>query len=219
VVNYNSFRALNFAGKNMVTEKALVKGYGLSAARAKQWAPIILEATSLANCLTGNRLAFFLAQIGHETGRLRWTNELWGPTKQQLQYERNFAYPWTPAKGTTNRLAYMLGNSIKGDGIKFRGHGGIQTTGRTNHRLCTLHLQSLIGVHVPNFEEHPELLAEPRWGMLGSASYWIRRDLNKYADRFDLAGQTKAINGGLNGLADRQLLLTNFLSLNALGEL
>lgn len=200
----------------MVDAKLISQGYKITQTRAQQWAPIFNESLLLADCDTAQRVAYFMAQIGHESGRLRWTNELWGPTKQQLRYECNPAFPWTGARGATNRLAYMLGNNMKGDGARFKGHGGLQTTGRTNHRLCTRHLRVIIGSSVPDFEANPERLAEPRWGMLGSASYWVRHNLNKYSDKSDLVGQTRVINGGLNGLSDRQLLLTQFLGLTLL---
>ena len=37
--------------------------------------------------------------------------------------------------------------------------------------------------------------------------YWSQRGINALADRDDLTAVTRAINGGLNGLADRRALL------------
>ena len=51
------------------------------------------------------RQAAFIAQIGHESGRLIYVRELWGPTPAQERYE-----------GRAD-----LGNTEKGDGFKFRG--------------------------------------------------------------------------------------------------
>lgn len=96
-----------------------------------------------------------------------------------------------------------LGNSQAGDGRKFSGHGPIQTTGRSNHVLVRNELRVLLGTIVPNFEEEPQAMGQPRWGSLSAAMFWKRNALNGYADRGDFIGQTERINGGRTGLDDR----------------
>ena len=89
-----------------------------------------------------------------------------------------------------------LGNTIKGDGFRYRGRGLLQTTGRANYRS----LSRRLGV---DFEASPELLAEYKWAALSAADYWDSRKLNALADAGDFERITRKINGGLNGQADR----------------
>lgn len=135
------------------------------------------------------RQAAFLAQLAHESGRFRFNTELWGalPTAQQARYEPPSA------------LAKRLGNTQAGDGFKYRGHGWIQITGRANHREMGEHF----GV---DFETYPEKLAEPEWAARSAGRFWKSRGLNELADDRNIIAITKRINGGTNGLAERQAL-------------
>lgn len=126
------------------------------------------------------RVAAFIAQVGHESGQLRWVREIWGPTAQQLGYE-----------GRAD-----LGNTVKGDGSKYRGRGLIQVTGRANYAACGESLGlDLIG--------KPELLELPQHAAMSAAWFWSSRGLNTLADQGDVQKITRRINGGLNGLEDR----------------
>lgn len=131
------------------------------------------------------RVAMFLAQIGHESGQLRWVQEL--------------------ASGTAYEGRKDLGNLFPGDGVKFKGRGLIQITGRKNYSWCGNDL----GLPLLT---NPELLETPKNAALSAAWYWNRTGLNKWADVGDLNTVTRLINGGYNGLADRTLLYKRALS-------
>ena len=180
----------------MLTTEVLQRALGIARSRADVWVMPMREACALANINTVPRMAAWLGQIGHETMRLRFTAELWGPTAQQLKYE------------LPNRLARTLGNTQPGDGRRFAGHGCLQITGRANHARVRDNLRRRLGKVdvVPDFEAHPQQLATPRWAALSAADYWISHGLNQYADAHDITMLTRRINGGLNGLADRQAL-------------
>jgi putative chitinase len=156
----------------------------------------MLAAMHLAEINSILRTAHWLAQIGHETGRLRYAREVWGPTPAQSRYEPN----------TT--LSKKLGNTRKGDGFKYRGAGDIQVTGGDNFRAFTRRFKSSVGSGVPDFGQKPELLARIEWSSFGASDYWISRNLNQFADANDTYMLTKRINGGSNGLADRTAILT-----------
>jgi putative chitinase len=172
-----------------------------SLVNAREWLPHVNEALHLFDIATPVRAAAFLAQIAHESGRLVYTSELWGPTAAQVRYE-----------GRAD-----LGNTKPGDGSRFRGHGLIQTTGRKNHASTRDGLRSLqFGLTVvPDFEASPEALALPRWAALSAGWYWWERKLNALADSQQFDAITRKINGGTNGADDRRTLYR--LAWNALG--
>lgn len=136
---------------------------------------------------TPERLAAFFAQIGHESGGLQYTAELWGPTPQQLKYE------------PPSELAGRLGNTLPGDGKLFRGRGLIQITGRHNYAELSRALEF-------NFIEQPRQLVTCQWAVKSACWWWQDRKLNELADLNNLESFrkiTRIINGGYNGLEDR----------------
>jgi len=150
---------------------------------AQQLRPHVERAVKEARLDTPERLAMFLAQVGHESGSFAFTKELWGPTPQQARYE---------PPGT---LAERLGNTQPGDGKRYRGRGFIQVTGRANYGDAAV----MLGL---DLIDHPEMLELPEHAMSSAIWFWNSRDLNKYVP--DVGEVTKRINGGYNGLDDRQ---------------
>jgi putative chitinase len=133
------------------------------------------------------RMAAFIAQVGHESGQFRYVKELGGD-----QYL---------SKYDTGTLAKRLGNTPEadGDGQKYRGRGLIQITGRDNYLACSKALfgdNRLLGT--------PELLEQAEWACKSAAWFWNSRNLNALADAGDFVGVTQRINGGTNGLSERQ---------------
>lgn len=133
---------------------------------------------------TPRRIAAFLSQLAHESGELRWMNEIWGPTEAQHRYE-------PPSK-----LAARLGNTQPGDGKRYRGRGPIQLTGRANYKIAGTALALPL-------EDNPDLVATPAIGIRVAGWFWNSKDLNALADQNNYLGITRRINGGTNGLADR----------------
>ncbi|HSC81876.1 MAG TPA: glycoside hydrolase family 19 protein [Chitinolyticbacter sp.] len=130
------------------------------------------------------RQAHFLAQIGHESGELRFREEL--------------------ASGAAYEGRRDLGNTQSGDGVRYKGRGLIQLTGRANYGDYAR--TNRFGIDVL---AKPALVASDDALTVDVAGwYWDKRRINKLADRDDVEAVTRAINGGLNGLADRKRLLT-----------
>jgi putative chitinase len=132
------------------------------------------------------RIAHLLAQTAHESDNFCTTEE----------YASGSAY-----EGRVN-----LGNTQPGDGKRFKGRGPIQLTGRANYVRFTAWMRGFIS-DCPDFVAKPELVETFPWAGWAVFFFWSEHNLNAYADRDDLVGETKVINGGKNGLAHRAELL------------
>jgi putative chitinase len=99
-----------------------------------------------------------------------------------------------------------LGNTQPGDGWRFRGRGAKQTTGRANYG----DVKAVTGIDVIT---DPDLLADPDNGMRAACIFWQKKNCNKFADRDDTLGLTKAVNGGTNGLPERKAALARAKSI------
>ena len=169
-----------------MTPEVLALSWGCSSSVVQRWAGPLSAACERFSINTPERLAMFLSQTGHESGGGRYVAELWGPTDAQTRYE-----------GRAD-----LGNTLPGDGFRFRGRGLIQTTGRANYRHVRDRLRKA-GFRCPDFEQEPELLEEPQWAALSAADYWGMRRINEAADAGNFELVTRLVNGGTNGLVDR----------------
>ncbi len=126
------------------------------------------------------RIAHFLAQVAHESDGFRATEEY--------------------ASGAAYEGRLDLGNTQPGDGRRFKGRGLIQVTGRANY----LEAGRALGV---DLLANPARLAEADLATRSAGWFWDSRHLNVHADRDDIYTITRRINGGYNGLADRQSYL------------
>lgn len=154
------------------------------------------------------RQSAFLAHLAHESGELCYMQEL----------ASGRAYNGREDLGNTKpeaiRIAAAHGST---PGPWWKGHGPIQITGYTNHLLCG----DALGLDLLN---DPLQITQPVHGCRASAWFWVvgaglnlsKRaaavcgvgcNLNDIADRGDFEATTLAINGGLNGLDDRQAYL------------
>jgi predicted chitinase len=146
-------------------------------------APGIVETMAKRAIDTPLRQVHFIAQIGHESGELRFREEI--------------------ASGAAYEGRRDLGNTQPGDGRRFKGRGLIQLTGRANY---TEYAQG-IG-RKDEILRSPEIIAiDPVLCVDVAGWFWEKRKLNVLADRDDLIKITRRINGGTNGLDDRRRLL------------
>lgn len=165
----------------MVTLDQLKKIIPYAGPRAAVFLVPLNEAMAEFGISTPARQAAFLAQVAHESGSLRYTCEI--------------------ASGRTYEGRADLGNTQPGDGIRFKGRGLIQVTGRDNYRACSLALY-----RDTRLLNRPEALEEVVAACRSAAWFWQSRKLNLLADQdSDVAFRkiTRAVNGGFNGLAER----------------
>ena len=182
-----------------------------------QWAGPLNSAMARFAIDSPERVAAFLAQVGHESGQMARLSEnlnysaarlmkVWParfPTLELArQYERN------PQKLANRVYASRLGNGneASGDGWSFRGRGLIQLTGRGNYRAAAK------GIDLP-LEEQPDLLLQSGPAALAAAWFWQNHGLNELADdksddndNEDFITITRRINGGTMGLKERLAL-------------
>ncbi len=164
-----------------------------------QLLPGYVGAMKAANINTPLRAAHFAAQIGHESGGLRWMEEI--------------------ADGSAYEWRADLGNTQPGDGKRYKGSGPIQLTGR--HNFTAFSAWAFSKGYAPtktHYVDRPELVrTDPAVGFLAASWYWTvaRPQLNSLADADDVVGVTRAINGGTNGLDDRRTRLARCKALGA----
>src|SRR5262245_58265588 len=179
-------RIVSCGGDTMLTENQLRQIMpNLPAAKAASFLPHLNHAMAEYGIESMSRTAAFVAQLAHESGEFRWMEEIWGPTPAQRRYE-----PETD-------LSKRLGNTQVGDGKRFKGRGPIQLTGRANYQR----FGGLLGV---DLVAAPEQAAATEAAFRVAALYWKNGGLNELADAQDFREITRRINGGFNGLAERQ---------------
>jgi putative chitinase len=136
---------------------------------------------------TPRRIAAFLAQVGHESGRFRYLEEI--------------------ADGSAYEGREDLGNKKPGDGKKYKGRGVIQLTGFANYFAAGRDLDL-------DLVNNPRRAADPDVAFMIAGWFWKSRDLNLLADLASVTNEglavfrkvTSRINGGQNGAADREAL-------------
>jgi len=153
------------------------------------------------------RIAAFIAQMAHESGlRPRTENlnysakrltEVWPsrfPTMEVArQFERN------PEKLANAVYANRMGNGppASGDGWRFRGAGPLQITGRNNFTGFATAMEMTIDMAL-------QYARTIEGGIMAAAWFWEENDINRLADTPGVEDESRRINGGTHGLADRR---------------
>jgi putative chitinase len=183
-----------------LTAEQISKASGSSLENAERFRPYLNKYMDKYGVNTPNRVLAFLSQVGHESGGLKYTQEI--------------------ASGSAYEGRTDLGNIYAGDGVKYKGRGLIQLTGRENYQK----MSEKIG---KDLIKNPQLVEQPDLATEVSVIFWKDRKrngltLNEWADKYDLSQPidsvanknileniTRAINGGVNGLTDRLERLMN----------
>lgn len=139
------------------------------------------------NINTPLRIAAFLAQVLHESGSLRYVEEL----------ASGSAYEWREDLGNLDKRALRIAHSHGSTTGKFyKGRGLIQITGYYNYLKCEVALQ------IPCTDE-PRLLCKPVDACRSAAWFFESHGCNSLADKEKFSRITKVINGGYNGQSER----------------
>jgi putative chitinase len=176
-----------------------------------QWSGPLSAACAAQGITTPERIAPFLANMLCETAMLTALSESMDYTPHALlaQWPQHFGPAEAHALGRVEgrpadqegiaELAYggRMGNRPpgSGDGWRYRGGGGMGTTGLANH----LALARAIGWRDP-IEALPDWLRTIPGACQSAAQYWQSHSCNALADRGEIAQIRRRINGGVIGL-------------------
>lgn len=192
----------------MITKELLVDSHTCDATIADKWVDALNATCDKFEINTPERIAGFLSQIGHESGGLKFVVE-------NLNYRADVLLLFWPKRFTLElaqasamkpekiaNIAYCNkngnGDEASGEGWKYRGRGLIQLTGKDNYTA----FGNSCGVDAVS---NPEIVESPDAAALSAGWFWSTHRLNALADAKDVVGMTKRINGGTNGLDDRQM--------------
>lgn len=170
------------------------------------------------------RIAHFMAQIHHESGlkpiseNLNYskegllntfgkyfTDDIKNKDGEVIRIGTSSIYARKPEKIANKVYSNRMGNGDEnsGEGWKYRGRGFLQITGKNNYIVLSKDTRI-------DFLNNPELLLEEPNALISALWYWNKHKLNELADKNDIKGITRSINGGYNGLEDRKKLFQKY---------
>lgn len=178
-------------------------------ARVKEFVKCFNEWSDRFGISTPLRFVHFIAQIAHESGEFKSMEEnlnysadgLLRVFPKYFTKETAAQYARKPEKIANKVYANRMGNGdeASGDGWRFKGRGAIGTTGRDNYKAYA-DSEFCVG----DLMGHPEWLAQSPGCYKSAMYFWWKNGLNQIADTDDVVKVTKRVNGGTNGLAQRQ---------------
>ena len=148
----------------------------LNSTKVELYFPLLQGAMDEFSISTPAREAAFIAQLAHESVGLTAFEEF--------------------ASGKQYEGRKDLGNTKAGDGVRYKGRGAIQLTGRGNYRT----VGTALGL---DLENNPKLAADPNVAFRIAGYFWQSKKLNELADKKEFDAITKKVNGGFNGKASR----------------
>lgn len=162
------------------------------------------------------RIAGFLSNVAHESAGFKFVSEnlnysaaslmrVWSSRFSTVEIAQRYAMQ--PEKIANRAYADRMGNGdeASGDGWKFRGRGLIQLTGKNNYVAYSMACDN-------EALQHPEIVEQPKYAAESAGWFWSVNRLNQLADNQDIVGMAKRINGGINGLDDRQMKYSQVMS-------
>lgn len=193
-----------------LTAERLADAMSISESAAALWVQHVNSALTLCGCTTVEHVAMWIAQVGHESGGLvrlveslnyspegliaTWPSR-YTPTLAR-EHGRTASEPADQRAIANHVYGDRLGNRPgTDDGWMYRGRGPIQVTGRANYRECGQYIGA-------DLEQDPTQLELRSTGAASTAWYWRKHKLTGYNG--DVLSVTRKINGGTNGLEDRQ---------------
>lgn len=162
------------------------------------------------------RIAGFLSNTAHESGGFKFVKEnlnysvaslmrVWPSRFPTVEVAQRYAMQ--PEKIANRAYADRMGNGdeASGDGAKFLGRGLIQLTGKNNYVAYSMACDN-------EALQKPEIVEQPKYAAESAGWFWNVNKLNALADAQDVGGMCRRINGGYNGLDDRQMKYSQIMA-------
>ena len=155
---------------------------------------------------TPNEEASFCAQISHESRGLTVFEENLNYSVSRLMqvWPRRFSdiaaalpYAHNPEALAERLYGGRMGNDQVGDGCRYCGRGPVMLTGKDNY----IEAGKALGIDLVG---HPTFLLIPKVGAQVACWYWRTRGLDAWDDDNDVRAETRLVQGGTLGLAERQ---------------
>jgi putative chitinase len=176
---------------------------------ADKWADSLNETCERFAIDSPFRIAGFLSNTAHESGGFKFVKEnlnysaaslmrVWPSRFPSIEVAQ--AYAMQPEKIANKVYSSRMGNGdeASGDGWKYLGRGLIQLTGKNNYVAYSMACDN-------EALTKPEIVEQPKYAAESAGWFWDVNKLNTLADAQDVQGMCRRINGGLNGLDDRQM--------------
>ena len=162
-----------------------------------------------------NEIAMFLAQTTHESNNYKRLEESFNYRPERLfEVFKKRVGTIEKAKELCSKGAKAIGDFVYGgrlgnakdEGYKYRGRGIIQLTGKNNYE----YYGKKLNIDLVN---SPDLAKEPDAAIEIALLFWREKGCGLLARKGDVKGVTKLINGGYNGLDDRQKRFDSILKI------
>ena len=162
-----------------------------------------------------NEKAMFLAQTTHESNNYKRLEESFNYKPERLfQVFRKRVGTLENAKKLCDKGAKAIADFVYGgrlgnakyEGYKYRGRGIIQLTGKNNYE----YYGKKLNIDLVN---NPDLAKEPDTAIEIALLFWKEKECGMFAKMGDVKTVTKLINGGYNGLADREKRFDSILKI------
>ena len=185
----------------MITKNQLIE-IGI----AEKWLEPLNNAFMKYHITDINEKAMFLAQTTHESNDYKRLEESFNYSPKRLfEVFRKRVGSLENAKKLCNEGAKAIADFVYGgrlgnakdEGYKYRGRGIIQLTGKNNYEYYGKKLNI-------DLVTNPNLAKEPDTAIEIALLFWKEKECGLYAKMGDVKTVTKLINGGYNGLDDRQ---------------
>ena len=173
---------------------------------ADKWLDTLNNAFKKYSVIDKNEIAMFLAQTTHESNDYKRLEESFNYRPERLfQVFKKRVGTIEKAKELCSQGSEAIANFVYGgrlgnakdEGYKYRGRGIIQLTGKNNYK----YYGEKLNIDLVN---SPDLAKEPNIAIEIALLFWKEKGCGLLARNGDVKGVTKLINGGYNGLEDRQ---------------